>query len=527
MRAELHPRARLNRTGPVAELLAAEKVRSEAPLLRWIDDAGELSSWTVGEFARAARACAAELEEMGLVRGQRVAIVSGNSPWRLAWQYGIWWLGAVEISINSELRGEMLRHCLEDSDPVLVVLEPEFEAQLADFAGGVPRRRQEPVHRAIDKDTQERLDAGYAEIKPSDLCTVLYTSGTTGPSKGVMLSQGYFANLGSIWSAVFDLRIDDVGYFTLPFFHVDFHILLVAAIESGSALAFNRRFSLSRFWAEAARFDASWVFVIAALLSAIETREIPERSVCGHRIERCIGAPIPATSRRRFAEAGIRIQTFYGQTECDGPTFETPDRGREGSAGFACAGIDVEIHDAAGVKLPDGEIGEIVLRPQSANLLALGYWRNPEATVATRTDLWHRTGDLGRIDPDGFLFYEGRLTDSLRRRGENISAHELETVVRRAPGILEASAIAVRDELGGEDEIKIVARSTPTFDAREFFVFCAAELPRFAVPRYLELVPEGVFVYSVGTGVVQKHRLSRAIEGESIYDRVNVLGGTR
>ena len=519
MRAELHPDARVHRTGVVADLIEAERQRPRALLLRWAE--GE---WTVEDLATAARACAAALRGAGIERGDRVAIVSGNSEWRLAWQLGTHWLGAVEVSVNSELRGSMLRHCLEDSDPSLIVREAEFDAHLDGMLPAVPRVAAERAPRPVSAEAAARLDAAYAEVPASALATILYTSGTTGPSKGVMLPQAYFANLGSVFGAVLGMAPDDVGYFTLPFFHVDFHIVLAAAIQRGAAIAFNRRFSVSRFWQEAADFDASWVFVIGALLSALETREVPRS---GHRVERFIGAPIPPTSRAYFGAAGIRIQAFYGQTECDGPTFETVDRHRDGSAGRPCAGIDVEIHDPRGVSLGVDQVGEIVLRPQYPDMLALGYWRRPEATLETRTGLWHHTGDLGRLDADGFLFYEGRLTDSLRRRGENISAFELEAVVRRAPYLIECAAVSVHDPLGGEDEIKIVARVGDAFDVAGFFRFCGAELPRFAVPRYLELVADGTFVYSVGTGVIQKHRLSRATEGDTIYDRARVLGETR
>lgn len=536
MRAELHPDARVNRTGGVAELIEAEQLRPDALLLRWAEagDAGSgagsaaagqtVIEWTVADFAAAARACAAELRRRGVTRGDRVAIMSGNSARRLAWQFGAWWIGAVEVSLNSELRGEMLTHCIEDSDPALILLEAEFEGFLDGIAPGVPRASAETPPPAVSSVEAAELDAAYGLVPASELCTILYTSGTTGPSKGVMLPQGYFANMGAVFGAVLGMRSDDVGYFTLPFFHVDFHLVFCAAIETGAAIAFNRRFSVSRFWEEARLFDASWVFVIGALLSALETREAPRT---GHRVERFIGAPIPQSSREFFGAAGIRIQAFYGQTECDGPTFETPERHRDGSMGWACAGIDLEIHDPSGNPLGAGEIGELVLRPQHPNMIALGYWRRPEATLATRTDLWHHTGDLCRFDADGFFWFVGRTTDSLRRRGENISAYELEAVLLKAPGMRECAAVAVFDELGGEDEIKVVALVQDGFDMRGFFEYCRAQLPRFAVPRYVELVPEGTFVRSVGTGVIQKHRLSTDTEGDSIYDRAHVLGETR
>ncbi len=162
--------------------------------------------------------------------------------------------------------------------------------------------------------------------------------------------------------------------------------------------------------------------------------------------------------------------------------------------------------DPAGIELPAGAIGEIVYRPQHANLMTLGYWRRP-----AETGDWFHSGDLGSFDDDGFLFFRGRMTDSLRRRGENVSAYELEGTLRGFPGVADCAAIGVRDELGGEDEIKVFVtlEAGAELDPAAFFAFCEANLPRFAVPRFVELIEDALLVRSAGTGVVQKHRLPR------------------
>lgn len=510
MKGELLAGVQLGRRSPVTDLMEAERLRPDSLLLRW--DSG---GWSVKEFASAARCCALMLQRQGITVGDRVAIMSGNSEWRLAWQYGIYWIGAVEVSLNSELRGAMLEHCFIDSDPAIIILEKEFESLSREILPDTPRLFVADPQVVPESHEFTTLDFENEAVSTTELSTILYTSGTTGPSKGVMLSQAYFSNLAENFASALELESDDVGYFTLPFFHVDFHLVLPAAIQRGAAIAFNRRFSVTRFWSEVKEFNASWVFVIGALLSALETKPVPQNE---HRVTRFIGAPIPESSRAYFGKAGIGIQAFYGQTECDGVTFETTWRHKNGSAGWPCAGIDVEIHDERGVSLEPGMVGEIVLRPRFPNLLALGYWKRPEATLGTRTGLWHHTGDLGRIDEDGFLFYEGRLTDSIRKRGENISAYELEGVIRQAAGILECAAVSVFDELGGEDEIKIFVRVGAGFSAADFFQYCCANLPRFAIPRFLEVVPDGHFIYSVGTGVIQKHRLSKATEGPGVID---------
>jgi carnitine-CoA ligase len=225
--------------------------------------------------------------------------------------------------------------------------------------------------------------------------------------------------------------------------------------------------------------------------------------------------------RRVPLRLGIPIYEIYGQTEADGVTFGTPERRRRGSTGWACSGFDVVILGPRGEHLPPGATGEIAYRPSGANMMLQGYWRRDEATVEACRDLWFRSGDLGYLGADSFLWFVGRMRDVLRRRGENISAFELETAVRNAPGVTDCAATAVRDPLGGEDEVKLfLALQDPTtFDAAAFFAWCDEHLPRFAVPRYVEIVDAALFVRSAGNGSIQKHLLPAGL-GPATIDRL-------
>lgn len=509
---------RYRRHGPVRELIRAEQQRPERLLLRWAG--GDL---TVAQFAALARRCAVDLQSrFGVKRGDRVAIVGGNSVLRLAWQYGAYWIGAVEVSVNFELKGPMLRYILTDSAPALILADEEFLAEVAAHGSAQKMSRIDHPHASPAAVDAAELDRIESSIAPEELATILYTSGTTGPSKGVMLPRAYFANHADSVQETLALADGDIGYFVLPFFHVDAHIVFPAAIASGSALAFNRRFSVSRFWDEAETFGCTWAFVIGSVLSAVATVPHPEPTTIS--LTRFLGAPIPIASYEYFEERlGIRILSMYGQTEADGPTFETISRRKRGSAGVVCDAFELAIIDRSGERVAPGQTGEICHRPRYPNMLMLGYWNRPDATVESWRNLWFHTGDLGYVDEDGFLFYSGRMTDSLRRRGENISAYELEAVIRDAPGIEEAAAIAVVDELGGEDEIKVIVTCSgaEVFDPREFFTYCEHALPRFAVPRFVEVVAPQFLVRSVGTGVIQKHRLSRDVSGPEVIDRLS------
>ena len=352
---------------------------------------------------------------------------------------------------------------------------------------------------------------------------ILYTSGTTGPSKGVMLPYGYMPNVASNWNAAMQLGPGDASYFSLPFFHIDAHVMGALALLSDSVFGFARRFSVTRFWDESAEIGATWFAFVGAIGAAVAARRPAEPPT--HSFRFGWGAPIPPAVFEYFeGELGIPLLQLYGQTEADHVTFSTFDRNRRGSAGWACMGFDVRIADEFDEPVPVGETGRILYRPQEPLMMTYGYWRNEEATAAACRNLWWHTGDLGRLDEDGFLWFQGRLSDSLRRRGENISAWEVETTVNTAPGVRASAAVAVQDELGGEDEVKVFVILEPgaPWDTEAFFAFCVDNLPRFAVPRFVQLVTEADVVRGPGSGAIKKQLLPKKNDAGTI-DRQAVV----
>jgi crotonobetaine/carnitine-CoA ligase len=261
---------------------------------------------------------------------------------------------------------------------------------------------------------------------------------------------------------------------------------------------------------------------VGSMASALAARR-PERDP-SHSFRVALIAPITDDAFEYLeGDLGIVLLQLYGQTEADGVVFNTPDRRSRGGAGWACCGFDVRVVDDADEPLPVGSNGRILYRPREANMMTLGYWRAPAATAAASRNLWWHTGDLGHIDEDGFLWFDGRASDSLRRRGENISAWELERAIAAAPGLRSVAVVAVPDEIGGEDEIKAVISLEPgaRWQPGEFFGYCAAHLPRFAQPRFIEIVRDEDFVRGPGTGAIQKHRLPGGADG--VIDRKDFL----
>ncbi|GAB3681135.1 ATP-dependent acyl-CoA ligase [Saccharopolyspora tripterygii] len=474
---------------------------------------------TVGDLVQRAREVAAVLQRRGVRPGDRVALVCDNSFERVAWMFGIWWVGAVEVSVNIELRGPMMAHVLTDSDPHLIACQ-RYALESIGAASDVEVVVIDDVPvEPVAPEVADELDAIYGSAQPDDLATILYTSGTTGPSKGVMLPRAYFSNLARIWSDEMGFREGDVGYFPLPFFHVDAHVLITAAIQTGGVLAFRSRFSVSGFFDDVRDFGATWTLVVGSMLSMLAQGELPERGSLP--LTRILCAPVPDVGYDVFEDRlGIPILTLFGQTECDAIAMGGVRARRRGSAGRPHPAIDVRIVDEHDRELPVGQVGEIVFRPRQPHLCALAYWRRAEATVAAWRNLLFHTGDSGHLDEDGFLYFDGRRTDSFRRRGENISAWELEHSMSAAEGVRECIAVAVPDEHGGEDELKVfvIPEHGRAVDSAEFVAYCRSVLPAFAVPRYVVVTDGTEFVRSPGTGVVQKHLVSRDVESPDVYE---------
>jgi crotonobetaine/carnitine-CoA ligase len=477
---------------------------------------------TVGELAGCSRRWASVLADEGLEKGDRVAFVCRNSEDYVALQFGTYMLGAVEVPINPELRGEMLRTLLADADPALVVVDEELTEGLSGVC---------PVGAGIvvlDRELAQRVDLAAPLTEPAtpglaDLALILYTSGTTGPSKGVMLPHGYLPNTAATWISTVDVSADDTIYFSTPFAHVDAHVINAICLLSGATLGFAERFSVSRFWSEADELGATLFLAVGSMTAALAARRPPDPP--DHRFRAGIVAPITPEVFDYFEDQlGIPLLQLYGQTEADGVVFNTIERRSRGGAGWACCGFDVRIADEDDSTVPIGVSGRLLYRPREPHMMTVGYWRRPDATADATRNMWWHTGDLAHVDEEGVLWFDGRASDSLRRRGENISAWELETAVMAAPGVRSAAAIAVSDEIGGEDEIKIFLslEDEAEWDPRSFFDFCAQNLPRFAQPRMIQVIEEADFVRGPGTGAIQKHRLSRD-RGAGSIDRTEFV----
>jgi crotonobetaine/carnitine-CoA ligase len=339
-------------------------------------------------------------------------------------------------------------------------------------------------------------------VRPADLATIIYTGGTTGPSKGCAISHNYHLSIGRQIISSWARTPEDVVWTPLPLFHNNaISIVLTGTLISGGRAALARRFSVSGFWPEINRTGATIASLLGSLAVLVaRADDHPQAKLAGTAeanttLRMVSGAPVPPEIediyRTRFGVA--TFSNAYGTTEASLMSWLPPGRpSKPGSAGIVNdEAFSVKIFDEDDREVPAGEPGEIVCRPRQPHVMYGGYWRRPEATVEAWRNLWYHTGDIGRIDEDGYLFFVGRKAEYMRRRGENISSWELEKVFHEHPDVKDVCVHAVASEIS-EDDVKVtlVLKGDATVTEEQLCRWSVDHLPYYAVPRYFEFRAE-------------------------------------
>lgn len=446
------------------------------------------------QMLEAVAATAGVLRRHGVGPGDRVALMMANRVELLDLILGSAWLGAVAVPINTAARGEQLHHVLSNSQAGLLVLEPEylgyFEA-LPDTArvrqiwlAGPPEGGSVlPV--PVDRLPEVGAGVEAALVAPADPAAILYTSGTTGVSKGVVCPHGQFYWWGR--NVVQQLEIDatDVLYTCLPLFHTNALNAFSQALVSGAEYVLGPRFSASRFWTDAAACGATFSYLLGAMVSILASRP-PTDHDRAHRIQAALSPATPPGLLESFRERfGVVLIDGYGSTETNSVIGSSRARQRPGYVGWLRDGFAARVVDERGRPVPAGTPGELLLRSDQPFAFASGYFRMPEATVRAWSDLWFHTGDRVVVEEDGWVRFVDRIKDVIRRRGENISSVEVERVLAQYRGVGEVAVYAVDSELG-EDEVMaaIVPAADGRLDLAELVEFCRPRLAYFAIPRF-------------------------------------------
>jgi crotonobetaine/carnitine-CoA ligase len=479
---------------------------------------------TFAQFDADAGRLAAGLREAGLGPGDRLVVLMGNSLACLHTWFAANRLGAVWAPVNTAFRAMTLAHVVRLADPRLVVADaellPALEAALDEIDVEVVVNgadRDHGAHRSLDALYAPR-PVGPEPVRFGDRAALLFTSGTTGRSKACVLSHQYFVTQASVLVRDFELRPDDVLYCPFPLFHADATALTtIPALLLGATAAIAPRFSASRFWAEVREHGAT-VFDFMGAVLAILHRAEPRSDDADNPVRLAWGVPMPEWAEDFERRFDLRLVELYGSVEASIPVTQPLHEPRvRGSCGRATREFEVAIHDEDDRPAPPGAVGEIVVRPREPSIILDGYFGMPEATLAAFRNLWFHSGDLGRMDEAGNLFFAGRIKEAIRRRGENISAFEVEEGVLRHPDVVQCAAIGVPSELT-EEEVKVcvVRRPGSRLDHRDLIAHCERVLARFQVPRYVEFVDD---IPKTPTGKPEKHRLREQPFTAATWDR--------
>jgi len=495
------------------------------------------ASWSHRDLPRLAAARATTLREAGVGRGDRVAVMLSNRIELIEVLVACGAIGAAAVPINSASMGPQIGYVVRDSAARLLVIEDGFAARLATAElGGTALETIWIVGETMAGDAipdgvactalpalpdvadpAAAAPSGEPSILPSDTLAILYTSGTTGPAKGVLCSHAQYHWWGVHSAEILGVGASDVLCTTLPLFHINALNTFAQASLAGCRVAFEPRFSASAFWPTMREREASVVYLLGAMVPILlaQPASAAERA---HRVRTGLGPGVPASAAAAFVgRTGVTLLEGYGSTETNFVIASAPERPRPGCMGWLRPGFEARVVDSLDAELPPGEAGELVLRADEPFAFSSGYFGKPEATVAAWRNLWFHTGDRVVREADGCFRFVDRLKDAIRRRGENISSYEVEQVLQMHPAVAAVAVYPVRSELA-EDEVMaaLVARPGETLDPAELAHFCTDRLPYFAIPRYVEVVAE---LPRTENGKVQKYKLRERGVTPTAWDR--------
>ncbi len=475
----------------------------------FLDLVGETFSYD--RLDRESTALAHGLRALGVRKGDTVFSMLDNGSLPTLLMFALFKLGAVYVGANTALKGEFLRHQAADAGARILFAEADYaerilaiEDRLPDAThlfvrGGPPqtssaRLRVAPAAEAFADDETTPLDV---EVRPSDLAMLVYTGGTTGPSKGCMISHNYAVALARQVTVMAELTKDDVIWTPLPNFH--FNLIastLIASMLVGARAAIYTKFSLSNFWPEIERTGATRANLMGAMLPLLA--QAPDTDVslrCRGQLKTMTGAPMPPELAATLAERfGVRSYagTGFGLTECSLLVSATAAEPLPpNSVGRRNEWFDTRVFDDDDQELPPGQAGEIVCRPRKPHVMFEGYWKREADTFKLWRNGWFHTGDVGRFDEDGCMYFVDRKKDYMRRRGENISTFEMDNCFRAHPDIEDVAVHAVYSELS-EDDVKVTAVLRPgaTLTEEQLCRWSIDNVPYYAVPRFYEFRTE-------------------------------------
>lgn len=442
---------------------------------------------------------ASMVRSLGMARQDPVLVMLDNHVDHVVVWAGLGLAGLVSVPLNTAFRGELLEQVVNDSRAQVLVVEREYVDRFVACASqlehlevllvrGGAVEGPGPGLSVLPFEDYRSADADeLAPVRPWEVHSVMYTSGTTGDSKGVIVSHAQtYTRAASLQVCSSDGP--ETSLVTLPLFHVVGQCRgLYSALVFGARAVVRDRFSVSTFWEDVREHNVTYTSLLGSMATFLAKQPVSEQDA-DNPLRRVVMAPtIPHVEEfeRRF---GVEVMTSYGSTEIGSVTV---GRGRGGGCGLVHPEFEVRLVDEHDLPVGPGGRGEMLVRSHQPWVLTAGYWRRPDATVETLRNMWFHTGDLFEQAPDGELTFVGRRKDMIRRRGENISAAEVERVAERHPAVHSAAAVAVPSE-DAEDELKMVVTPSGAGELTEsdLLRYLVEALPYFMVPRFIEIVDE-------------------------------------
>ncbi len=496
--------------------------------------------WTYGEVHDRVRRIAAGLHALGVQRGDVVSLLLASDPIAVPLVLAVNRLGAIWTPVNTDYRGTWLADTLADAGSGVLVVDGAHVGAAAEVLdrssvhtvvvvdpqseGGQPVDLGSRRVVSIDELGHDVPDVVPIELRYDDTAAILWTSGTTGRSKGVMQSHNTWiraALSGADGAATVD---GDVMYCCVPMYNsAGWSAMIFRALCTGNTVAIDPQFSVSDFWARIRHYGATQTFTLGAMHMFLW--QLPEHADdADNPLRAWTAVPLPDSIRAAFKRRyGIaRHQQGYGQSEVmtlitrldDGSTSWNP-----GAAGVVQEGLQVRLLDDDDEEVPVGEVGEFCVRPDGPAMIFNGYYNNPQATLAAFRNLWYHTGDLGRVDADGQYHFVDRKADYVRYKGRSISSFDVERTLGGHPAVAQVAAFGVTSaELEHEAElmVSVVLRPGTTATPEQLARFVNDNAPYFVVPRYIDIVDQLPYT---PTGKVQKFKLREQGAGPQTWDR--------
>jgi carnitine-CoA ligase len=453
--------------------------------------------WTYGKMQAHAIRTANALRALGVKQGERVLVWLPNNADCLRVWFGLNYLGAVFVPINTAYRGSLLEHAISLSEAHLMIAHADLCPRLSDIdrkavrelvvLGGAPTPLDGiSVHPASALESADTKPPPLERpIAPWNMQSIIFTSGTTGPSKGVMSS---YVHLHAMAGSAPFLSGGDRYMINLPMFHSGGVMPVTAMLIHGGSIAMVDSFNTEAFWPTVRKAGIT-TSILLGVMGGFLLKRPPSPDDKEHPLRTCTYVPLNETAPQFHARFGTDIYTHFNMTEISMPIVTAANPTALGSAGRIRSGVEVRIIDENDCELPAGAVGELVVRTDCPWATSHGYAGNPVATAAAWRNGWFHTGDGFKRDAEGNFYFVDRLKDAIRRRGENISSFEVESEVLAYPAIREAAAIAVKSEIAEDEVCAVVAiKEGESFDPAALIEFLRPRMAHFMVPRYVRVV---------------------------------------